>query len=576
MITEGCCKERINQETDKILRVVEVASGRAPADLVLKNGEYVNVFTGEILKGDIAVAEGVIAGIGEYKGKEEIDVSGKIVLPGFIDAHIHLESAIVPPSEFARAVVPHGTTTVVTDPHEISNVMGTDGIRYMLAATEGIPVDVEFMLPSCVPATPMDESGAVLDYEAIDKLYREPRVLGLAEMMNFPGVVGGDRNTLIKLAAASVHGSRIDGHAPGITGYDLNAYVAAGVRSDHECADAEDAIAKVRRGQFIMIREGTAARKLEALLPLLKAGYSDRCMFCCDDKHPSDLLEIGHIDHLVRKSIQNGVDPIIAVRAASLNAASYFGLKDRGAIAPGCLADMVVVDNFEELNILQVFKKGKVSFAKGQVADFELPVIDGALLEHARNTFDVARLEPSDLLKDQPLGIIGMIPGEIITENSGFGDHIDISEDILKIAVIERHKGTGHIGVGYIKGYGLKSGAVATSISHDSHNLIVVGTNEEDMAFAVNKVVENRGGIVVADNRGVTGELVLPIAGIMSEDSLEEVNDALEKAKEAAFGQGVSRGIDPFMTLSFMALPVIPTLRVTTRGVIDVLSQKYI
>ena len=568
---------KINRKLNKKLHVVEVASGRQKADLVLKNATYVNVFCNELSHGDIAGAEGLIAGMGEhYEGAVEVDMGGKLVLPGFVDAHIHLESALVSPKEFANAVIPHGTTTVITDPHEIANVMGTDGIEYMLQATEDLPVDVRFMLPSCVPATPLDESGAVLDYRAIDSFYEHNRVEGLAEMMNYVGVANADEQVLEKIVAAQAHHKKIDGHAPGLSGNDLNAYIAAGVYSDHECSTVEDAIAKLGRGQYIMIREGTAARNLDALLPLLTPQYYTYCMFCTDDKHPNDLLEKGHIDYIVRRAIKSGVDPIIAVKCASHHAARYFLLNNRGAIAPGFLADFVVIDNFDDFNILEVYKKGKLMFDGKTVTPFEAPEIDPHLVKRSHETFHVAHLEATDFIESRPRAVLGMVPGEIVTTDAGYAEKISVEDDILKIAVIERHKNTHHIGIGYIKGYGLKSGAVATSISHDSHNIIVVGANEEDMAAAVNRVVELGGGIVVMDDGKVLGELQLQIAGIMSEAPLIEVNEALENAKEQAFELGVSRGVDPFMTLSFMALTVIPTLRLTTRGVFDVINQRYV
>ena len=566
---------KINRKLNKKLHVIDVAAGRAPADLVLKNATYVNVFSNELCRGDIAVAEGLIVGMGQYRGRVEADVSGKIVLPGFIDAHIHLESSLVSPKEFAKAVLPHGTTTVITDPHEIANVMGTDGIEYMLQATEDLPVDVRFMLPSCVPATPLDESGANLDYRAIDSFYDHPRVQGLAEMMNFVGIINGDSQVVEKIVASQAHHKKIDGHAPGLTGNDLNAYIAAGVYSDHECSNVEEALAKLERGQFIMIREGTAARNLEALAPLLCEKYIERCMFCTDDKHPNDLLEKGHIDYIVKKAISLGADPIMAVKAAGYTAARYFLLNNRGAIAPGYLADFVVIDNWENFEIEMVYKKGKLMY-DGVLREFDTPEIDPYLVKRAHDTFHVAPLSAADFTDKRPHAVIGMVPGEIVSEDAGYADHIDLEQDILKIAVIERHKNTHHIGLGYIKGYGLKHGTVATSISHDSHNIIVVGTSEEDMAAAANRIVENRGGITVMDGGQILGEVALPIAGIMSDDSLVMVNSALEAAKDEAFRLGVSRGIDPFMTLSFMALPVIPSLRLTTRGVFDVLTQRYV
>ena len=567
---------KIQRKLIKKQRVIEAASGRQKADLVLKNATYVNVFSNELLTCDIAVANGLIVGLGSYEGEVEYDMTGKIVCPGFVDAHIHLESSLVTPKEFVRATLPHGTTTVITDPHEITNVMGTDGIDYMFQATEGLPIDVRFMLPSCVPATPMDESGANLDYRAIDSFYDYPRVQGLAEMMNSYGVIHNDPEVVSKIVASQAHHKKIDGHAPDLQGNDLNAYVAAGVYSDHECHDVKDAIAKLERGQFIMIREGTAARNLEALMPLLTGKYADRCMFCTDDKHPNDLLEKGHIDYIVKKAISLGADPITAVKVACHNAARYFLLNNRGGISPGYLADFVIIDNFQDFNIEQVYKKGVLMVDHGEIQDFPSPEIEPYLVERAHKTFHVAALTAEDFAEKRPRGIIGMVDGEITTVDAGYSDRIDVEYDVLKIAVVERHKNTHHIGIGYIQGYGLKSGAVATSISHDSHNIIVVGTNETDMAAAVNRVVELNGGIVVWDGGQSVAEVPLAIAGIMSDEPLVTVNEKLETAKDAAHKLGVNPGIDPFMTLSFMALPVIPSLRITTRGVFDVTTQSYV
>ena len=567
---------KINRKLLKKRRIVAAAAGREPADLVLKNATYVNMFANQLCTADIAVAEGLIVGMGTYSGVQEMDMTGKIVLPGFLDAHIHLESSLVTPTEFVKAVLPHGTTTVVTDPHEIANVMGTDGIEYMLQATEDLPVDVRFMLPSCVPATPLDESGAVLDYRCLDSFYDHPRVQGLAEMMNFVGTISGDDACLEKIVAAQAHHKKIDGHAPDLVGNDLNAYIAAGVYSDHECHDLNDAIAKLERGQFIMIREGTAARNLEALFPLLCGKYADRCMFCTDDKHPSDLLEKGHIDYMVKKAIALGADPILAVKVACHNAARYFLLNNRGAIAPGYLADFVIIDDFQNFRIQQVYKKGELMVDHGVVRDFPEPPIESYLTERVHNTFSVGTLTAEDFTEHRPRGIIGMVNGEITTTDAGYSDRIDVEYDVLKIAVVERHKNTRHIGIGFLQGYGLKSGAVATSVSHDSHNIIVVGATEADCAAAANRVVELGGGIVVWDGEKSMAEVPLSIAGIMSDEPLVTVNEKLEAAKEAAHALGVNPGIDPFMTLSFMALPVIPSLRITTRGVFDVTTQSYV
>ena len=568
---------KINRKLLKKLHIIDVAAGREKADLVLKNATYVNVFSGELDTRDIAVTEGLIVGMGSYAGLEEVDMTGKIVCPGFIDAHIHLESSLVSPAEFARAVIPHGTTTVITDPHEITNVMGTDGIEYMIAATEDLPVDVRFMLPSCVPASPMDESGANLDYRDIDSFFEHPRVQGLAEMMNFPGIIAADGATVAKIIASQAHHKKIDGHAPGLTGKDLNAYIAAGVYSDHECADLEDAMEKLRLGQFIMIREGTAAKNLEALMPLIRSEkYFDRCMFCTDDKHPSDLLEKGHIDYICREAVRMGADPIRTVQVACLHAARYFLLNNRGAIAPGYLADFAIVEDLKDFHVVTVYKKGQRVYHEGKTADFPLPQIPEHLERRAHDTFHLPVLSAGNFAVSRPRGVIGMVPGQIVTTDQGYASAVDLQQDLLKMAVIERHRNTRHIGISYLKGYGLKSGAVATSVAHDSHNIICVGCNDEDMAFAANRIAENHGGIVVVRDGEVLAELPLEIAGLMSEKPLQEVNDLLENAKDAAYALGVGRDIDPFMTLSFMSLPVIPTLRLTTRGVIDVNTQQYL
>ena len=567
--------EMFDQELKKRRKIISVASGRVPADLVLKNATYVNVFSNELCTDDIAIVEGVIVGLGNYSGKSEVDMTGKIVCPGFIDAHIHMESSLVSPKEFVSATMPHGTTTVITDPHEIANVMGTDGIEYMMQATENLPVDVLFMLPSCVPATSLDESGAILDYRAIESFYGSPRVLGLAEMMNYQGVVDGDEDVLKKLTAANMRKTKIDGHAPGLQGNNLNAYIASGVGSDHECSDLQEAMEKLKRGQYIMIREGTAAHNLEALSPLLLGKCADRCMLCTDDKHPSDLLEKGHIDYIIKKAVSLGADPIAAVKAASFNAAQYFQLHDRGAIAPGYVGDFVVIDSLESFKVEKVFKRGELMY-DGKMRDFPTPVIEPRLLKRAHNSFNVSRLTESDFAADKPLGVIGLVAGEIVTNDCDLAERIDIEKDILKIAVIERHNNTHHIGIGFIQGYGLKHGAVATSISHDSHNIIVVGTSNKEIESAANKVVELNGGIVVTSNGEVVGKVALPIAGIMSDDTLENVNRELENAKIRAFELGVSKNIDPFMTLSFMSLPVIPTLRLTTHGIFNVTTWKYV
>lgn len=572
-------QEIYGQKTDRQLaakqRIIAVAAGREKADLVLKNAKYLNVFSNEFLCGDIAVANGLIAGVGKYDGKTEIDVSGKLVLPGFIDAHIHLESSMVTPAEFAKAVVAHGTTTVITDPHEIANVMGIDGVEYMIQASQNLPIDVHFMMPSCVPATEIDESGAELDCKDIDLYLDNKKVLGLAEMMNYVGVINGDKNVLSKIVTSQAHHKKIDGHAPELSGNDLNAYIAAGVYSDHECSTFENALEKLRKGQFIMIREGTAAHNLKALMPLLTQQYYSRCMFATDDKHPSDLLYGGHIDYIVKQALKNGADPIVALKTATHHAARYFLLNNKGAIASGYLADIVVVDNLEDFNVETVFKRGKLVF-DGEVKDFSAPTVDEKLAEKCFDTFHLDSVTPSSFKVDGKLRLIGLVGGELLTRNLGTADKIDVENDILKIACIERHKGTNHIGVGYVKGYSLKSGAVATSVAHDSHNIITVGCNDDDIAVAVNAIKDSKGGIAVVENGKIKALLELPIAGLMSDEPLTTVNEKLENAKSSAYELGADKSIDPFMTLSFLSLPVIPSLRITTKGVFDAENWKML
>lgn len=572
-------QEIYGQKTDRQLaakqRIIAVAAGREEADLVLKNAKYLNVFSNEFLSGDIAVANGLIAGVGKYDGKTEIDVSGKLVLPGFIDAHIHLESSMVTPAEFAKAVVAHGTTTVITDPHEITNVMGIDGVEYMIQASQNLPIDVHFMMPSCVPATEIDESGAELDCKDIDLYLDNKKVLGLAEMMNYVGVINGDKNVLSKIVTSQAHHKKIDGHAPELSGNDLNAYIAAGVYSDHECSTFENALEKLRKGQFIMIREGTAAHNLKALMPLLTQQYYSRCMFATDDKHPSDLLYGGHIDYIVKQALKNGADPIVALKTATHHAARYFLLNNKGAIASGYLADIVVVNNLEDFNVETVFKRGKLVF-DGEVKDFSAPTVDEKLAEKCFDTFHLDSVTPSSFKVDGKLGLIGLVGGELLTRNLGTADKVDVENDILKIACIERHKGTNHIGVGYVKGYSLKSGAVATSVAHDSHNIITVGCNDDDIAIAVNAIKDSKGGIAVVENGKIKALLELPIAGLMSDEPLTTVNEKLENAKSSAYELGADKSIDPFMTLSFLSLPVIPSLRITTKGVFDAENWKML
>ena len=558
--------------------LISAARGEVRSDLVIKNAKILNVFTGELETGDVAVSGGFIAGIGEYEGKEEIDAEGGIICPGLIDSHIHIESSMLSPAEFARAVISHGTTSVITDPHEIANVAGEDGIEYMLEASKDLPLDVFFMLPSCVPATPLDESGAELDADALDRFYGNERVLGLAELMNSFGTVRGDGEIMRKILGAGSHGKRIDGHAPMLSGKELNAYVSAGVKSDHECSFFEEAEEKLRRGQWIMVREGTAAENLEALLPLFDDKYCGRCLLATDDKHAGDLINKGHIDYIIRKAVKAGKSPYNAVKMATLNAAQYFGLDDRGVVAPGYVADLIIVSRLEDFEVRKVFKSGKLVSENGKlVADITVPKPDEEKYRRVFHSFNMGTVTAGDF-KVEGVGskkrVIKLIPGELLTEEV-IVDAAD-NKEIIKLAVIERHKNTGHTGVGFVTGYGLKQGAIASSIAHDSHNLIVAGKNDEDMALAANAVRMNEGGIAIALNGKIISELALPIGGLMCGMDVHEVEDKLNLMKEQARQLGVNEGIDPFMTLSFAALPVIPKLRILTQGVVDVSTQSYV
>ena len=601
------------RQYNDLKKMMDVAAGRRKASLVLKGGTIVNVFTERTEIGDIAIEDGCIAGIGEYDGLVNVDMTGRYICPGFIDGHIHIESSMVSPPEFEKAVLPHGTTTVITDPHEIGNVAGCQGVDYMLKATEGLSLDAFFVMPSCVPSTGLDESGAVLGPEDIKPYYENPRVLGLAEVMNSVGVVAGQEDLMGKLTEAGRRGKVIDGHAPFLRGNELNAYVCSGVWSDHECSDAGEALEKLGRGQWIMIREGTAARNLEALMPLFEAPYYERCMLVTDDKHPGDLISMGHIDYIIRRAVSLGADPIRAIKMGTFNAARYFGLKDRGAVMPGLRADLAVLEDLKDIRVAAVYKDGVLTAKEGvclgagkekkrNYAAGEEPrsagrentesaeKTAGGLETACPRVFDSFHMDEVALedLVLEPKGamerVIQFKPHELLTEERlvpwqntpGLAPGVSLEQDIVKAAVFERHLHTGHKGLGFVGGYGLKKGAVATSVAHDSHNLIVVGTNDRDMVLAANAVRKNRGGLAVAAEGQVLGELALPIGGVMSRLSVEEVEQQLQALKVLTRQLGISSDIDAFMTLAFVSLPVIPKLRINTYGVIDVDRQKQV
>lgn len=576
------------QEERRLAQLVQAASGAQKAQLVLKGAQIVNVFTERLEQADVAIQDGVIAGIGTYEGEQEIDLSGKVICPGFLDGHIHLESAMVSPGAFAQAVVPHGTTAVVTDPHEISNVAGTQGIDYILHETEELELDVFVLLPSCVPSTPLDESGAELTAADLKPYYEHPRVLGLAEMMNAYGTVHADPGVLKKISDARRAGKLVDGHAPGLSGGGLNAYAAAGVGADHECSTAAEALEKLARGQWIMIREGTAAKNLEALMPLCQPPYEKRCMFVTDDRHPGELVSEGHLDAILKKAMALGADPIRAVKLVTLHPAQYFGLTGYGAVAPGYQADLVVLSDLTAMEVCQVYKRGLLVAEHGKMT--------GAPKENACRPEDYPRVFQSfhldEVTREQlafvPKGdrqrVLCLTPGELLTrawernwsETPGCAPGVSLSEDVVKMAVLERHRHTGHVGIGFLGGYGLKAGAVATSVAHDSHNLIVAGVTDEDMALAANQVRQMGGGLAVVRDGVVLGSLALPIGGLMSLEPAAETGKKLKELKGVTRELGIPAGIDPFMTLAFASLPVIPKLRLNTLGLIDTEKQELV
>ena len=556
---------------------------------LLKNAKVVNVFTEKIDFTNVLIEDDRITGIGDYYKDEDADViedlEGRFLCPGFIDGHIHIESTMMVPPSLAQAVLPHGTTAVVTDPHEIANVCGVDGIKYMLEMSENIPLHVFVMIPSCVPATCFDEAGAILNAEDIEDLYKEERILGLAEMMNYPGVIYNDAPTMDKINACVEKGKPVDGHAPLLSGKDLDKYISAGINSDHECSDATEAMEKLSKGQWIMIREGSAAKNLEKLLPLFESPYYQRCILATDDRNPADIIAEGHIDNIVRLAIKAGKDPIRAIKMATLNPTLCFGIKRMGAIACGYKANLLVLDNLENIDIKDVYSNGVKVVKDKEISGFSIPKAEDIITGSVLNSFHMPDLKNDDFYID-PKGtkcrVIEVIPGEILTnecildidfsKNNG----IDIEKDILKLAVIERHKNTGHKGVGFIKGIGIKNGALAGSVSHDSHNLIVIGSGEEDMVIAANHIKKIGGGLCVVSEGKVISELRLPVAGLMSTNSAAEIAKANVELRESAEKIGINEGIEPFMNMAFVSLPVIPVLKMTTQGLVNVNDFKRV
>ncbi|MBQ0014581.1 MAG: adenine deaminase [Oscillospiraceae bacterium] len=551
---------------------------------LLKNGTILNVFTDTLEKSNVLIEDTKIIGVGDYGDDEAdkvIDVTGKVLCPGFVDGHIHIESTMLTPWGLANVSLPHGTTTIFADPHEIANVCGVPGIKYMIEMSEGLPLNVNIMLPSCVPATPFDEAGAVLSAEDLEPLYDEERVYGLAEMMNYPGLIGGDPSVVAKVVSAKAKRRAVDGHAPMLRGKELDKYLSYGIGSDHECSDESEAKERISKGQYIMVREGTAAKNLDGLFALFEEPWNHRAILCTDDRHPADLLSEGHIDNVVRRAISKGVSPAVAIRMATIQPAQYFGLIGVGAIAPGFRADILVFNDLASVDIKDVFASGALVVEDKAVKPFDAPVASAELDSIVRASFHMDKVEPGFLKVDatgvKTCRVIDVVPGQLLTNEAQLpvdfdngNNGIDVESDILKLAVIERHHGTGHRGVGYIRGIGLRAGAIAATVSHDSHNLIVIGTNDADMECVANYIREIGGGSAIALNGEIVASMPLPIAGLMTDkpaDVIAEENEALRaKVREI----GVNDNIEPFMNMAFVSLPVIPSLKMSTQGLVDV------
>ncbi len=558
-------------------QMVDQGAGREPADLVLKGGRFFDLVTGELVESDIAICGDRIVGtLGNYRGKREIDITGRIVVPGFIDTHLHIESSHVTPHEFDRCVLPQGVTTVICDPHEIANVLGVEGIKFFLDSALETIMDIRVQLSSCVPATHMETSGAELLIDDLLPFADHPKVIGLAEFMNFPGVLAKDAECMAKLKA--FQGRHIDGHAPLLRGFDLNGYISAGIRTEHEATSAEEALEKMRKGMHVLVREGSVSKDLEALMPIITERHAQFLALCTDDRNPLDIADQGHLDYLIRTAIAGGVEPLAIYRAASVSAARAFGLFDRGLVAPGQRADLVVVDSLEGCHAETVLSAGRI------VSD-DLFAKRKPVAEVGRNSVKAPRVTASNFRSQSNSGrtrAIGIVPGKIITQNLEFdlkvgpnGVEPDLERDVVKVAVIERHGKNGNIATGFVHGFGLKAGAIASTVSHDSHNICVVGTSDEDIAVAANRLGEIEGGFVVVRDGKVLAELSLPIAGLMSTEPYETMRDELRKLRHAAEELG-SVLEEPFLQLAFIALPVIPHLKITDRGLVDVDKFEFV
>lgn len=554
---------------------------------LLKNGTLINVFTGLLEKTNVLIEDGKIIGVGDYyEAADKVeDVSGKFLCPGFIDSHIHIESTTLNPSELAKVTLPHGTTSLVADPHEIANVAGVNGIKYILESSEGIPLTVYVMLPSCVPAAPMEEAGAVLTAKDLSSLYSHPRVLGLAEMMNYVGVLYGDEDIKNKIADARANRRTVDGHAPLLSGEALDKYISAGIQTDHECSNYDEATEKIRKGQWVMIREGTVTKNLDGLIELFERPYCDRCVLVTDDRHPADLISEGHIDNIIRLAARKGKSAITGIQMATLHAAQCFGLAYKGAIAPGYTADILVLNDIDTVDICDVYVSGKKIVENKVVGQINAPAVDEKLTASVLHSLHLDSLKAADFFiepKGKRCRVIKTVKNQVLTEewitdiDFDKSNGVDTERDILKLAVIERHRGTGHRGIGFISGIGLKEGAIASTVSHDSHNLIVIGANDEDMAMAANHLIEIGGGYVAVKDGRVLADMPLPIAGLMSFNSAVASAEINEKIRNTVYELGVPTDIAPLMTMSFVSLSVIPSIKMTTQGLVDVNTQKLL
>lgn len=571
-------------EKAELKRLIDVSAGRVLADTVIKNCKVINVYSGCIEEGDIAICGGVIAGVGQYDGVHTIDAQGAYAAPGFIDSHIHIESSYLSPQELSRLIVPRGTTTIIADAHEIANVCGLTGLNYMIEAAKGTALDVQWVLPSCVPATSFENSGAVIDAEAMKEPLASGKFLGLGEFMDFPGVVNGVEGVLDKLVIAQDLGVRIDGHCPGLTGNALNAYAAARISTDHECSTAEGMLDRLKRGMYVLLRQGSACHDLRKLLKGVTPLNSRRCLLCTDDCQPRTIISEGHLDHHLRICVEEGIDPIVAIQMVSLNAAECYGLKDRGAIAPGLRADIVLFDSLQDFSVQKVLIQGSLVAAE---REYLLPItrhdITATKGRFAIRDYSADKLrlpintERAHAIKIMPGGVVTAKEVVEVKRNAQQEFVYDPAQDLVKIAVLERYRGTGDTAVALLKGYGIKQGAVAISISHDSHNIVVVGASDEDMVFAVEELVKQEGGVVLVKDRQILESLPLPIAGLMSEQSGVWVDQKLRQIHKAAHQElGVSRDVEPLMTLCFMSLPVIPEIKLTAKGLFDVSSFSFI